>query len=116
MMLIVSLSGFSQSVKISNSSVKYDENLSPYITLNATNSESSRTVTTIVFNVWYQNNKLDMFDIDRAYCESVTVRANIGPGQTTSLTFYIPNGKQGFKPNRIDVSKVRFSDGTMKEF
>lgn len=92
----------------------YDSNFNPVITVTPKN-ESNKTITTIEFVVVSRNKFMrDVLDINYNY-DHIQKNANMSP--YASQTFVLNgNFAKDYELYGVYISRVRYSDGTIKEF
>lgn len=102
---LISISCFSQKVKVVKSKGYYDSNNTPYIKTTIANNTLKKIVC-LVFTIEY--NFPSIWDVERY--KEVTVKTTIFPKTSKTISYYPPSNY--YRPLHQTLSRVIFSDGT----
>lgn len=103
----ISICGFSQ--RLAGSKLYYDSYNRPYVVSKITNPVYKKIVC-IIFTIEYEYPSI--WDVNRY--KQVTIKTNIPIRTTKSISYYIPENT--YKPCRVSISKIIFSNGSYKEY
>lgn len=100
------------SQKIQNSHLKYDNDLKPYIETTIRNTEQ-KSITNIEFRVSYKKEYSSEWDVMAFEYKKKMVQIHVPAKSNKLISFYISD-VENYKPSNVRLSRVRFSDGTVK--
>lgn len=95
--------------------VIYDDNFNPTVVTEIRNNSTSKTITTIEFEIECKRKNAYMFDTMAYDRETKIVKVNIPAQSKREITFPI-NIPEGFVFYGSSVTRVRWSDGTIKNY
>ena len=112
LLILISISSYSQ--KLSNRHLYYDSNNEYYLTVRVRNT-TNKTIMCIVVCVEYDGYEWDKYTFQPSrILYSYKIKTTVFPRYYRDLKFY-PDQLQ-YKPIKIKIYRVIFSDGTYKEF
>ena len=94
--------------------VTYDDNFQPTATVKPANN-GQKTITSIQFVILSTREGSDRWDATAMDCDRKIVTTTIQPGYVNTITFPIKL-RSNYRFKDIAIEKVRFSDGTIKEY
>ena len=112
--IFMSVSQYSQAWQRLAYSTSYDNGFNPSIKVSPQNG-SNKTITSIVFIIVSHRQGASQFDTSSFDYQYQTISTNIAPNSSRTINL-TPRLKNNYKLSDVFVEKVRYSDGTIKEY
>lgn len=94
--------------------VTYDNNFNPIVSVELTNG-TEKNISNIDFVIFLQRDGADQWDVMAVKELHINEHVNMRP--TSRQTFKLrPNVPRGWSVNKVGVEKIRFTDGTIKQY